>query len=171
LLTDFADAIIRQAENSGGFYDGSKDVLPWTFSLQELADPRSDVGRLIRIWNGDYFEVRSYGWGAHERHLYLFRDGQGIGLLAISENMAFQYFEWFFILEQAQSRLVEEGEPTSISRGLPSAGEIEEMGIPEDYFPELFSHLRTIGCDYLSGTSYEESVRDLVLFLSDIARK
>ena len=155
------DQIFHVAENNEGFYDGSLDDLPWTFWLRELHEPEKDVARMIRIWNGDYLEVRRFGDDPHDEFIYTFRDERGVGEMLISENMAFQYFRWFLNAEQMRSELARR-QPDEISRGLPSEAHIE-MAVPSaDQLPEFLSVARGIAIAYVTGADYSDAVRSLV---------
>lgn len=167
-LSWVVDQLLRRADENDGFYDGSLDLLPWSFWVQELTDPHEDVERMVRVWNGDYLELHRYGEEPHDRALYTFRDGLGLAVLSISENMGFQYFRWFFTVEHLRAELARLGRPTEMTRGLPLAADIWNVDVPGDDLPELLSSARSVAMAYVSGDDYSDDVRSLVLCFRDL---
>lgn len=162
-MQQHVERIMSIAEDNEGFYDGRlEDVLPWSFWVQELADPHADVMRLVRVWHGDYIERYRFGEGAGERSGYLFRDGLRLGLLSISENMAFQYFRYFFNREEVRQE-VRRLDPEETARGLPNAESIMGIDISGDDVPEFLSLARAVAIGYVAGDDYSEQVRELAL--------
>ncbi|HVF53073.1 MAG TPA: hypothetical protein VNC78_05635 [Actinomycetota bacterium] len=160
--------ILARAEADGGFYDGSCEELPWSFWVQELSDPERDVERMLRVWNGEFLEVRRYGAEPNDRYLYVFRDGLDLATCCISENMGFQYFQWFFDAEHLRSSLGALNPPDEISRGLPAAAEVWQAVIPDDELPELLSAARSVAMAYVSGDDYSGDVRELALRFQEL---
>ena len=161
-MDDEMRQILQQAEAAEGFYDGTLEALPWTFWLRELHDPEKDVTRMMRIWAGEYLEVRRFGEDPHDEYIYTFRDEKGVGEMLISENMAFQYFRWFFDAEHMR-REMESRSPDEVSRGLPSESHIVEAIPSADQLTEFLSVARAVAIAYVAGQDYSDEVLGLVL--------
>lgn len=168
-VNDPVGRILAVAEANEGQYDGSlEELLPWSFWVQELTDPVSDVERMLRVWHGDYIECYHFGQGAAERYGYLFRNGLGFGYLSVSENMAFQYFRYFFTDEQARTQITRGRSPSKTTLGLPSPEAIAAAEISADELPEFLAFARSVAIGYVAGDDYSEQVRDLVLKFQDL---
>ena len=164
------DRIMAVAENNNGNYDGSlEELLPWSFWIQELSDPHTDVERMLRVWQGDYIERYHFEKGAGERYGYLFRDGLGFGYLSISENMGFQYFRYFFNREHAHTEISRGTPPSTTIKGLPSEDAIANIDISDDDLPEFLSSARAVAIGYVAGDDYSNDVRNLVLHFRDLS--
>ena len=171
-MENAVDRIMAIADGSDGHYDGTlEELLPWSFRVQELSDPHADVERMFRVWHGDYIECYHFEAGARERYGYLFRDGLGFGYLSISENMAFQYFRYFFNREHARTEISRGTAPSTTTTGLPSEDTIANVDISEDDLPEFLSFARAVAVAYVAGDDYSDHVRDLVLQFRDLISK
>jgi hypothetical protein len=159
------------AEANDGNYNGSlEELLPWSFWVQELSDPHADIERMVRVWHGDYIECYLFGEGVGERYGYLFRDGLGFAYLSISENMAFQYFRYFFTREHARREITRGTPPSTTTTGLPLEDAIANTQISGDDLPELLSFARAVAIGYVARDDYSKEVRDLVLQFSRLIK-
>jgi len=170
LLNSVVRRILDSAEANDQFYDGTLNDLPWSFDVRDLANPAVDIERMLRLWRGGYLEVRRYDRHPHDRYCYLFRDGSGIGIASISENMGLQYFRWFFNMEHALDSLASSGAPAYVHRGVPTKNEIEGADIDGDELPEVLALSRAVAAAYVEGEDVVEAAADLALRLGSCAR-